>query len=103
VRTLRNDFSRSQTQSVEDKDLQVAEPKFSYDSNSWILPSTESEYRDGNRRRCYRYLNRLADEKALDGQFFARADNLSAYLASSRKAAGQSGAAAGGRRGPNAV
>ncbi len=34
---LRNDFSRAQTQSVEDRDLQVAEPKFNYDSESWIL------------------------------------------------------------------
>lgn len=80
TRSLRNDFSRSQTQSVEDKDLQVAEPKFNYDSNSWILPSTESEYRAGT-EALYRYLNRLSDEKALDGQFFTRADNLSAYLA----------------------
>ncbi len=80
ARSLRNDFSRSQTQSIEDKDLQIAEPKFNYDSDSWILPSTESEYRDGI-AALYRYLNRLADDKAYDGQFFTRADNLSAYLA----------------------
>ena len=80
VRVLRNDFSRSQTQSVEDKDLQIAEPKFNYDSDSWILPSSESEYRDGI-AALYRYLHRLADDKAYDGQFFTRADNLSAYLA----------------------
>ncbi len=79
VRAMRNDFSRSQTQSVEDKDLQIAEPKFNYDNNSWILPSTESEYRAGI-EALYRYLDRLADEKAYDGQFFTRADNLSAYL-----------------------
>ena len=79
VRAMRNDFSRSQTQSVEDKDLQVAEPKFNYDNNSWILPSTESEYRSGI-EALYRYLNRLADDKTYDGQFFTRADNLSAYL-----------------------
>lgn len=80
VRAMRNDFSRSQTQSVEDKDLQMAEPKFNYDSKSWILPSTESEYRAGI-EALYHYLNRLADDKAYDGQFFTRADNLSAYLA----------------------
>jgi len=79
ARSLRNEFSRSQTQSVEDKDLQVAEPKFNYDSDSWILPSTESEYRAGI-EALYHYLNRLADDKAYDGQFFTRADNLSAYL-----------------------
>ncbi len=79
ARALRNDFSRSQTQSIEDKDLQIAEPKFNYDSDSWILPSSESEYRDGI-AALYRYLNRLADDKAYDGQFFTRADNLNAYL-----------------------
>lgn len=79
TRALRNDFSRSQTQSVEDKDLQAAEPKFNYDSNHWIFPATESEYRDGI-KALYRYLDRLADEKAYDGQFFTRADNLNAYL-----------------------
>ncbi len=80
ARAMRNDFSRAQTQSVEDKDLQIAEPKFNYDSNHWILPATESEYRDGI-KALYRYLDRLADEKAYDGQFFTRADNLNAYLA----------------------
>ena len=79
ARSLRNEFSRSQTQSIEDKDLQIAEPQFNYDSESWILPSSESEYRKGI-EALYRYLNRLADDKALDGQFFTRADNLSAYL-----------------------
>ncbi len=80
ARALRNDFSRSQTQSVEDKDLQAAEPKFNYDSKSWILPSTESEYRAGT-AALYRYLDRLSDENAHNGQFFTRADNLAAYLA----------------------
>lgn len=79
VRAMRNDFSRSQTQSVEDRDLQIADPQFNYDSASWILPSSESEYRKGI-DALNRYLVRLADEKAQDGQFFTRADNLSSYL-----------------------
>ncbi len=79
VRSMRNDFSRSQSQSVEDKDLQVADPQFNYDSESWILPSTESEYRKGV-DALYRYLERLADQRSTDGQFFTRADNLSTYL-----------------------
>jgi hypothetical protein len=87
VRSMRNDFSRSQTQSVEDKDLQVADPQFNYDSESWILPSTESEYRKGV-DALYRYLERLADENAQDGQFFTRADNLSVYLAVAEKRLG---------------
>jgi hypothetical protein len=80
VRAMRNDFSRSQTQSTEDKDLQQGEPQFHFDSDSWILPSTESEYRKGL-ESVYRYLERLSDEKARDGQFFTRADNLRDYLA----------------------
>jgi hypothetical protein len=80
AQALRNDFSRSQTQSVEDKDMVVAHPQFNYDSDSWILPSTESEYKKGV-KALYSYLARLADERAQDGQFFARADNLRDYLA----------------------
>ncbi|MDS4031254.1 MAG: DUF2333 family protein [Candidatus Contendobacter sp.] len=79
VHSLRNEFSRSQSQSAEDNDLQVAESHFNYDNKSWILPSTESEYREGA-QALYRYLNRLSDEKAYDGQFFTRADNLAAYF-----------------------
>ena len=76
---LRNDFARAQTQSVEDPDLQVAEPKFNYDSTSWIFPSSEAEYRAGV-ERLKRYLRRLSENNQYDGQFFARADNLTAYL-----------------------
>jgi hypothetical protein len=77
--SLRNDFARAQTQSVEDVDLQYAEPKFNYDSESWIFPSSESEYRNGI-QGLQRYLRRLTDDKKYDGQFYARADNLTAYL-----------------------
>ncbi len=77
--SLRNDFSRSQSQSVEDKDLEIAQPQFNYNSDSWMLPSTESEYRQGI-AALNRYFRRLTDERAMDGQFFARADNLSSYL-----------------------
>lgn len=76
---LRNEFSRAQTQSVEDPDLQTAEPKLNYDSNSWIFPSSESEYRAGA-EALEHYLARLHDAADQDGQFFARADNLTAYL-----------------------
>ncbi|TCT24069.1 DUF2333 family protein [Thiobaca trueperi] len=77
--SLRNHFSRAQSQSVEDKDLQVAQPQFNYDSQSWILPSTESEYGKGL-TALERYFERLADDNRADGQFFARADNLGMYL-----------------------
>lgn len=80
TRAMRNDFARSQTQSIEDKDLQVADPQFNFDSESWILPSTESEYKKGI-KALLSYARRLSDERQQDGQFYVRADNLRDYLA----------------------
>ena len=80
AKALRNDFSRSQTQSSEDADLAVAEPQFNFDNGSWILPSTEGEYRKGI-TSLRRYLNRLVDDNHEDAQFYARADNLADWLA----------------------
>ena len=79
ARALRNDFSRSQTQSIEDKDLMVADPQFHFDNDSWILPATEREYRKGI-DAFSSYLNRLSDPNEQDAQFYARADNLRDYL-----------------------
>jgi len=80
ARVLRNDYSRSQTQSTEDPDLAVAEPAFNFDNDSWILPSTESQYADGiEALRSFR--TRLTDTNAADAQFYARADNLREWLA----------------------
>jgi len=78
-RSMRNDMSRSQSQSVEDKDLIIAEPQFHFDSSSWILPSTEGEYAQGV-EALGRYLQRLSEGNS-DAQFYARADNLSDWLA----------------------
>ena len=75
TRVMRNDFSRSQTQSTEDPDLTIAEPQFNFDNSSWMLPSTESEYGKGM-ASLEHYLERLVDENQDDGQFYARADNL---------------------------
>ena len=80
AKALRNDMSRSQTQSTEDPDLQTAEPHFNYQNNAWILPSSESEYREGN-DALERYLARLLNEKDQNAQFYARADNLKDWLA----------------------
>jgi hypothetical protein len=80
ARALREVFSRSQSQSTEDKDLSQAEPNFNFNSQSWILPATESEYRAGL-DYARSYLRRLSDPDAPDAQFFARADNLAYWLA----------------------
>lgn len=76
---LRNHYARSQSQSVEDPDLARAEPQFNFQNDSWILPATESEYRDGL-AYLQAYRRRLLDDNDTDAQFFARADNLTAWL-----------------------
>ncbi|TGD72451.1 DUF2333 family protein [Mangrovimicrobium sediminis] len=78
-RAMRESFSRSQSQSTEDKDLAEAEPRYHFDSNSWILPSSESEY--GKALGYTRdYFRRLSDQRSPEAQFFARADNLRYWL-----------------------
>lgn len=79
ARSLRNDFARSQTQSTEDKDLALVDPQFHFDAGSWIFPATEREYRKGL-KALGRYLGRLSDPSEPDAQFYARADNLRAWL-----------------------
>ena len=79
-RAMREVFSRSQSQSKEDKDLQLAEPRFNFDNDSWALPASESEYREGI-KFLEDYFDRLADTDQSNAQFYARADNLSYWLA----------------------
>lgn len=79
VRNLRNNLSRSQSQSVEDKDLVSAEQNFFFARDRWILPNTESKYRAGI-KDLRRYLDRLGDSNQQDAQFYARADNLRTWL-----------------------
>ena len=79
ARAMRKDFSRSQSQSTEDPDLAIAEPQFNFDSQSWAMPSTESEYRKGQ-AALETYLARLADPAQPNAQFYARADNLRQWL-----------------------
>ena len=78
---LRNHFARDQSQSIEDKDLSMAEPYFYYEPNSWALPSTESEY-DKGVKYLHVYMHRLQNPKANQrrAQFYSRADNLWTYL-----------------------
>lgn len=80
ARAMREVFSRSQSQSREDADLSLAEPKFNFNSDSWILPATETQYGDGI-QLLHNYLRRLEDADDSDAQFYARADNLRYWLA----------------------
>jgi hypothetical protein len=78
-RALRKDFARSQSQSAEDGDLAKAEPLFNFDNRSWVLPSSESQYRDGI-AALSRYQARLSDPSQKNALFYARADNLNNWL-----------------------
>lgn len=79
AKSLRNDLSRSQSQSLEDKDLAVAEPLFNFNNDSWLFPPSEREYRKAI-AALEKYFDRLATGK--DGtNFYARADNLRDWLA----------------------
>ena len=86
-RSMRNDFSRSQSQSAEDEDLIIAEPKFNFDTKSWILPATESVYQEGI-DALYGYLARLQNPGNPNAQFYARADNLQEWLGQVEKRLG---------------
>ncbi|TCO71879.1 DUF2333 family protein [Chromatocurvus halotolerans] len=78
-RAMREVLSRSQSQSKEDPDLAIAEPRLNFQTNSWLLPASESEYRDGL-KYFRRYLERLTQPENPDADFYARADNLRDYL-----------------------
>lgn len=78
-KALRNDISRSRTQSSEDPDLANADPKFNTDNQSWFWPTAENEYQKGI-DFIEQYLHRLADPNQPSAQFYARADNLRDWL-----------------------
>ncbi len=80
ARAMRKDFSRSQSQSVENPALTVTEPQFHFDNNSWWLPSTESQYSEGLEALA-KYQQGLASVSEGQTQFYARADNLNNWLA----------------------
>ncbi|MEX2327786.1 MAG: DUF2333 family protein [Pseudomonadales bacterium] len=80
ARTMRNNLSRSQSQSTEDPGLVSAENQFYFDTSSWVLPDTEGEYRKGI-AALQDYLKRLGDGDQQSAQFYARADNLRTWLA----------------------
>jgi len=78
-KAMREAFSRSQSQSSEDKDLAQAEPRFNFQNNSWVFPASETKYEEGI-IYLQQYLDRLVDEENRDAQFYARADNLRYWL-----------------------
>jgi len=79
TKAMREAFSRSQSQSTEDRDLALAESRFNFDNNSWLLPQSEGEYREGI-KFLKKYQKRLYDRQDVGSQFYARADNLRYWL-----------------------
>jgi hypothetical protein len=79
ARVLRNDFSRSQTQSTEDADLSQVDPLFHYANDRWFPPDTEGRYEKAL-ELLEGYLARLSDPNDPGAQFYARADNLATWL-----------------------
>ena len=88
-RVIRNDYSRSQSQSREDADVVVATEKFFSESNSWLFPPTERRFREGIEAMTS-YRDRLTGVSTDDdpAQFYARADNLREWLAEVEKRLG---------------
>ncbi|MGQ0591788.1 MAG: DUF2333 family protein [Gammaproteobacteria bacterium] len=79
ARVLRNDFARAQSQSKEDRDLAIADPRFHFNNESWIFPTTEGQYRVGI-EALQRYLAMLEGPNPDDARFFVRVDNLRSWL-----------------------
>ncbi len=78
IRIMRNDLSRSQSQSKEDPHLVKAENHIFFDTDSWWLPATESQYSSA-KSALEDYLRSLT-ETSPGSQFYARADNLAAWI-----------------------
>lgn len=79
ARVLRNYYSRSQSQSIEDVDLAAAEQALNTDNESWLFPPAENRY-DEALAALELYEARLTSDSA-GAQFYARADNLREWLA----------------------
>ena len=85
-RVMRDDYTRSQSQSKEDPDVAEGAPQFFYNNDSWIFPTTESVYREGLESFAL-YRERLMAGDP-DTQVYARADNLREWLSQVEKRLG---------------
>ncbi|WP_281559469.1 DUF2333 family protein [Thalassomonas sp. RHCl1] len=76
---MRQEFSRSQSQSLENQHLKNAHPQLNIDHTSWAMPSAEGEYKKAI-KELYAYRSALTDVSSQNAQFYARADNLRDWL-----------------------
>jgi len=77
--SLRNDMSRSQSQSLENDDLKEAEPLLNNDHAAWIWPAAEGRYSKAI-EKLSAFREKLSESEQPKVQFYARADNLNAWL-----------------------
>ena len=85
-RVMRDDYTRSQSQSKEDPDANRGTDAFFHDNDSWVFPTTEAKYHEGIEAYSA-YRERLAAGDP-ETQFYARADNLAAWLSQVEKRLG---------------
>jgi hypothetical protein len=76
---LRKEWSRSQSQSPENKDLALAHTKLNISHTSWSFPSAEREY-SGAVTAFKSYRSAIQDPEQARAQFYARADNLASWM-----------------------
>ena len=84
---MRQEFSRSQSQSAENKNLKVAQPQFNIDHTSWAIPSAEGEYQKAI-DELYAYRTALTQVNNQSAQFYARSDNLRGWIQEATKRLG---------------
>lgn len=78
-KALKQHIGRSPAQLREDNDLVVAESRFLFDNQSWIVPASEAQYQEGM-EHLKAYQNRLQGGKEDKAVFLASAENLCFWL-----------------------
>lgn len=76
---MQRSFSRSQSQSSENVNLSKAFENFSAEPNRWLFPAAEERYKNGI-DFLTAYEKQLLNTNDPNGKFYARADNLAAWL-----------------------
>lgn len=77
--SMQRSFSRSQSQSSENTNLSKAFESFSTAPTSWLFPAAEERYAQGI-DFLNAYEKQLLNPNNANGKFYARADNLAAWL-----------------------
>jgi len=78
-KVLKETMGRAPAQLREDNDLVVAESRFRFDSHSWMVPASESQYREGM-EHLQAYQDRLQGNGTDNAAFVANTENLNAWL-----------------------